>query len=99
MISIQGVICPWLAWKKCIKCRHSCSEAWTGVDKSNKFKKKKDYKKQEVVNRWKADTIAKKRRKERGRCSLSIEDNRYNDSEISGTDPDQEDSLSNLENN
>lgn len=45
------------------------------------------------------DTIAKKQRKERRGCSLSIEDNRYNDSEISDTDPDQEDSLSNLENN
>lgn len=83
MRSIQlPVICPWLARKKCIKCERNYLKAWTSVNKSNKFKKIKGQKKEE------ADTIAKKQLWERGEYSLSIKNDEYNDSEISGTNLD-----------
>lgn len=60
-------------------------------------RKKEARKKQEEVDRRKAEAIAKKWRRDRGRSSLSIEDNGYYDNDTSGTDPDQEESLDPLE--
>ncbi len=50
-----------------------------------------------MVNRRKTDTIAEKRQRKRRGYSLSIEDDGYNDNEVSGLNPDQEDGLYNLE--
>lgn len=69
------------------------------MTKATKLRKEKARKKQEVVDKQKADIIAKKRRRKWGRYSLSIKNDGYNNSEISNTDPNQENGLSNLEDN
>lgn len=66
--------------------------------KSNKFKEKRGSKKQKVIDKQKIDIIVGKQHKKRERYNWFIEDNRYDDSEISSTDSDQEDGLSNSNN-
>ncbi len=63
--------------------------------KATDLRRKKARKKQEVVDRQKAEAIAEKRRRDRGGSSLSIKDDGYYDSETSA-DPDQEDGLNPL---
>lgn len=69
------------------------------MSKVTNLKKEEVRKKQEVVDRRKADTIAEKQWRERGGSSSSIKNNGYNDSEISSTGPDQENSHNNSEDN
>ncbi len=66
--------------------------------KATDLRKKEARKKQEVVNRWKVEAIAKKWQRDRGRSSLLIEDERYYNSETS-IDLDQEDGLNPLGDN
>ena len=61
--------------------------------KATNLKRKKARKKQEVVNRQKFEAIVEKHRRDRGGNRLSIEDNRYFESNIYSTDPDQEDNF------
>ena len=71
-------------------------EAHTNLNKSNRSEKRRGVrKKQEVIDRRKAEAISEKRQRDRKGDSLSIEDDRYYDSETSA-DPDQEDGLNPL---
>lgn len=50
-----------------------------------------------MVDRQKADTIAEKQERKGRRYSLSIENDGYDNNEISGTVPNKKDGLNNLE--
>lgn len=65
--------------------------------KATNLRKEDIRKKQKVVDKQKADTMAEKQRKEKKGYSLFIKDDGYNDSEIFGTDSNEEDGFSNLE--
>ena len=61
--------------------------------KTTNLRRKEVRKKQEVVNKRKAEAMAKKRRRNRGGNSLSIKDDGYYDSDIYGTNLNQEDDI------
>ncbi len=65
------------------------------LTKATDLRREEARQKQEVVDWQKAEAIAEKRRRDREGSSLSIEDDRYYDSETSA-DPDQEDGLNPL---
>ncbi len=63
--------------------------------KATDLRKEKAGQKQEVVDRRKAEAIVEKQQRDRGRSSLSIENDGYNDSKTSA-DPDEEDGFNPL---